>query len=102
MQLQNKLIPLYLPPHASHLLQPLDVACFGPLKELYGQQIEDFMRNGINHVDKTDFLQTYKRIQPQFFSLGNIDSAFFASGLASYKPTRVLRLVDLLNTNTPR
>jgi hypothetical protein len=29
-----------MPAHASHLLQPLDVGCFGPLKQAYGRQIE--------------------------------------------------------------
>lgn len=31
--LQNRIILLILPPHTSHLLQPLDVAIFGPLKK---------------------------------------------------------------------
>jgi hypothetical protein len=34
----NKIIPLYMPPHSSHLLQPLDVGCFGPLKKAYGRE----------------------------------------------------------------
>ncbi|KAH7464397.1 hypothetical protein FOMA001_g17659 [Fusarium oxysporum f. sp. matthiolae] len=29
---ENKIITLCMPAHASHLLQPLDVGCFGPLK----------------------------------------------------------------------
>jgi hypothetical protein len=29
---QNKIITLCMPPHASHILQPLDVGCFAPLK----------------------------------------------------------------------
>ena len=27
----NKIVPLCLPPHSSHLTQPLDISCFGPL-----------------------------------------------------------------------
>ncbi|KAF1924141.1 CENP-B protein, partial [Didymella exigua CBS 183.55] len=32
---EKKIITLCMPPHSSHLLQPLDVACFSPLKRLY-------------------------------------------------------------------
>jgi hypothetical protein len=34
---QNNIITLCMPPHSSHLLQPLDVGCFGPLKQAYGR-----------------------------------------------------------------
>jgi hypothetical protein len=33
-----------MPPHSSHLLQPLDVGCFGPLKKVYGREIEPLIR----------------------------------------------------------
>ncbi|BCS24404.1 uncharacterized protein APUU_40848A [Aspergillus puulaauensis] len=36
----NDIIPLCMPSHSSHLLQPLDVGCFGPLKRAYGGLIE--------------------------------------------------------------
>ncbi|KAM5521604.1 pogo transposable element with krab domain [Fusarium oxysporum f. sp. phaseoli] len=35
---ENKIITLCMPAHASHLLQPLDVGCFGPLKQAYGRE----------------------------------------------------------------
>ena len=38
------IITLCLPPHSSHLTQPLDVGCFSVLKRAYGRQIEDFIR----------------------------------------------------------
>jgi hypothetical protein len=56
---EHSIITLCMPPHSSHLLQPLDVGCFAVLERLYGQQIEGYMRNGVNHIDKPDFLQTY-------------------------------------------
>jgi hypothetical protein len=31
----NKIICICMPAHSSHLLQPLDVGCFGPLKRAY-------------------------------------------------------------------
>ena len=32
---KHKIICLCLPPHSTHLLQPLDVSVFGPLKQNY-------------------------------------------------------------------
>ena len=40
---ENKIVTLCMPAHSSHLLQPLDVGCFGPLKQLYSKEIEDLM-----------------------------------------------------------
>jgi hypothetical protein len=48
-----------MPPHTSHLLQPLDVGVFGPLKRSYGKLVEEMMVAGNNHIDKEDFLYLY-------------------------------------------
>lgn len=32
----NNILCVKLPPHSSHLTQPLNVGCFGVLKRLYG------------------------------------------------------------------
>ncbi|KAI2791755.1 hypothetical protein POX_c04633 [Penicillium oxalicum] len=34
---ENDIIPLCMPSHSSHLLQPLDVGCFAVLKRAYGR-----------------------------------------------------------------
>jgi hypothetical protein len=51
-----------MPPHSSHLLQPLDVGVFAVLKRLYGRAVENRMRCGINHINKDDFLTMYLEI----------------------------------------
>ena len=40
---EHNIITLCIPAHSSHLLQPLDIGCFGPLKKAYSQQIEDII-----------------------------------------------------------
>jgi hypothetical protein len=57
----NLIIVLCMPPHSSHLLQPLDVSCFSVLKRSYGALVQEQMRAGINHIDKDDFLELYVR-----------------------------------------
>ena len=49
---ENKSITLYMPAHSSHILQPLDVGCFSPLKKAYGRQIEHLMKASITHITK--------------------------------------------------
>jgi hypothetical protein len=41
---ENNIIPISMPPHSSHLLQPLDVALYSPLKRAYGDEINLFIR----------------------------------------------------------
>ena len=56
---ENSIIALCLPPHSSHLLQPLDVCCFSVLKRSYSKIVESWIRLGVNHIDKQDFLEAY-------------------------------------------
>jgi hypothetical protein len=44
---ENNIIPICMPAHSSHLLQPLDIGCFSPLKRAYGSLIEKLARLGI-------------------------------------------------------
>ena len=38
--LNYKIVPIYMPAHSSHLLQPLDVGCFLALKQAYGRSVK--------------------------------------------------------------
>ena len=50
-------IRLYcLPPHTTHLLQPLDVGLFGPLQHAYSKAVDDTMRTGVSGIFKGNFL----------------------------------------------
>jgi DDE superfamily endonuclease/Tc5 transposase DNA-binding domain/helix-turn-helix, Psq domain len=99
---EHSIITLCMPPHSSHLLQPLDVGCFSVLKRSYGRQIEGYMRNGVNHIDKQDFLEAYYAARTETMNLANIHSSFTATGLVPYDPERVLsRLHTQLKTPTP-
>jgi hypothetical protein len=70
-----------MPPHSSHLLQPLDVGCFGPLKTAFSRQNQDLIRNHIFHVTKADFLATFYTSFLTSVTESNIKSGFRGSGL---------------------
>ena len=42
--IEHKIITLYMPAHILHLLQPLDVGCFSPLKRVYGCEVQELAR----------------------------------------------------------
>jgi hypothetical protein len=98
----HNIITLCMPPHSSHLLQPLDVGCFGPLKQAYGRQVEDLMRAHINHVSKLEFLCGFREAFFASTTEKNIQGGFAGAGLVPYDPKRVLSKLDVwLRTPTP-
>jgi hypothetical protein len=92
----HQIIPLYMPAHSSHRLQPLDVSCFAPLKQIYGQRIQMSIQLGINHIDKQSFLAIYEYSRTKALSAANIRSGFTATGLVPYNPQRVLDSLDII------
>jgi hypothetical protein len=42
--LKQKILTLCMPAHSSHILQPLDVVCFSPLKLKYSQRVRALAR----------------------------------------------------------
>jgi hypothetical protein len=100
---ENKIITLCMPPHSSHLLQPLDVGCFAPLKKAYGQQVEDLMRSHINHITKLEFLPAFKAAFNASITKNNIYAGFRGAGLVPYNPDAVISKLDIrLRTPTPQ
>jgi hypothetical protein len=98
----NKIIALCLPPHSSHLTQPLDVGCFAALKKAYGRQAEILMRNRINHITKTEFLPCFIRAYNAAITSKNIQGGFRGAGLVPFDPDRVIMALDVkLRTPSP-
>lgn len=91
--LNHSIIVLCMPPHSSHLLQPLDVGCFAVLKRSYGSLVEQKMGLGVNHIDKLEFLPLYQQARAQALSESNIKSSFRATGLMPLNPDAVLSLL---------
>lgn len=98
----NNIITLCMPPHSSHILQPLDVGCFGPLKKAYGRQIEEMMRAHISHITKDDFFPAFYAAFLDAMTESNIQGGFRGAGLVPFNPESVLSTLDLrLRTPTP-
>ncbi|KAL6158071.1 MFS-type transporter clz9 [Exserohilum turcicum] len=99
---ENNIYTLCMPPHSSHLLQPLDVGCFSPLKRAYSREVESLIRNHINHITKLEFLPAFKAAFDRSFTPANIRSAFQGAGLVPLQLDAVLSKLDIkLRTPTP-
>jgi hypothetical protein len=99
---ENKIIPICIPPHSSHLLQPLDIGCFAVLKRAYSRLVKFRMRCGSNHVDKLDFLEVYPLARTEAFKSETIKNSFGAAGLVPFSPERVISKLNIrLRTPTP-
>ncbi|KAK6224541.1 transposase [Colletotrichum tabaci] len=80
---QNKIYLLYLPPHSSAVLQPLDVAVFSPLKQAYRKEVgylDDWVTDS-TVAGKRAFLECYFKARKASITSQNIKSGWRASGL---------------------
>jgi hypothetical protein len=84
-----------MPPHSSHLLQPLDVGCFSPLKKAYGRQVEDLIRSHINHITKIEFLPAFKAAFDSAITGDNIRTGFRGAGLVPFNPDAVISKLEV-------
>ena len=73
--LNNNIHLLMLPPHTSHLLQPLDVGVFGPLKSAMSKCLDQLIRTGIARLEKVEWVEKYIEARPYAFTQSNIDGA---------------------------
>ena len=92
---ENNIITLCMPAHSSHILQPLDISCFGPLKKAYGRQIEDLMKASITHITKEDFLPAFYTAFHDSMTKENIQGGFRGAGIIPFDPERVISTLDL-------
>jgi len=91
-----------MPPHSSHLLQPLDVVPHLLLKRHYSDGISLLARSRIHHVNKETFLPAFKEAHKKTFILENVRAGFRGARLVLYDLEVVLSKLDVqLRTPTP-
>jgi hypothetical protein len=92
---EKKIITLCMPLHLSHLLQLLDVACFSPLKRLYGDEISALVRGCIYYINKETFLLAFKATFSKVFTAENVCAGFRGAGLVPHNLEVVLLKLDV-------
>jgi len=81
---------LCLPPHSTHILQPLDVSCFQPMKQYHSQAINSAIQYLDFEFSKLEFLHALDDIRKKTFKLKTIQSAFRKCGLVPFNLKIVL------------
>ncbi|XP_057316504.1 uncharacterized protein LOC130657532 [Hydractinia symbiolongicarpus] len=83
---ENQVILYCLPPHTAHVLQPLDVGLYGPLKTYFSRITDKIQiarlgitRNG--QISKTEFSAVFKLEYEETFSYARILSSFRSCGI---------------------
>ena len=93
--LEQKILTLCMPSHSSHILQPLDVVCFSPLKRKYSQRIRDLARRRVFHINKEGFLPAFRDAFFDVFTEENCRKSFEASGLVPINAQVVLDRLEV-------
>ena len=84
-----------MPAHSSHILQPLNVVCFSPLKLKYSQRVRDLARRRIFHINKEGFLPAFRDAFFNVFTTENYKKAFKALGLVPIDAAVVLNRLNI-------
>ena len=84
---------MILPPHFSHLTQPLDVGVFGPLKRILASKLEPLLRTGVPRIHKPEFTSGFIKARELAFRESNVLGGFRGTGIHPYYPPKVLRQV---------
>ena len=93
---EKNIILLCMPPHSSYLLQPLNVACFSPLKRKYGDAVSGLARNRTHYISKETFLLAFKAAFKQSITKENIQASFRGASLVPHDPQAVLSKLDVV------
>lgn len=98
---ENKIVTLCMPAHSSHILQPLDVGCFAPLKVRYSQRVRALASRRVFHIDKMGFLPAFRDAFFETFTKENILGGFRGAGLVPLDAQRVLDKLDIRPQTPP-
>lgn len=97
----HNIIPFGLPPHLTHLLQPLDVVCFQPYKHYHAKALDLLVRDGLTNISKLEFLSIIEGVRVQAFKTSTIQSAFQKTGIFPFNPQHILEDVAGRMPRTP-
>ena len=88
---------LILPPHTSHVLQPLDVSVFAPLKRALAVETDQASRLQAGRIPRSEWTSMYIRAREAALRPANIKSGFKATGLCPLSPITVLEKLSAVH-----
>ena len=83
---QDNIVIFVLPAHISHVLQPLDVACFGPFQKMYNSECHKLIRKNTCGIIRYDICSLTSKVYFKALSAENLQAAFRKTGIYPYNP----------------
>ena len=77
----HNIILFSLPPHTTHMLQPLDVGVFGPFARAWSKRCNDYIAEYMQEIPRDQFVKHYMETRQQTFKDTTIRAAFQKSGI---------------------
>ena len=93
--MNNNIIFMVLPPHSSHLTQPLDVGVFKSLKTFMASAIEPLVGTELPRIMKAEWLLAYVTAHDGAFSIRNIEGGFHGTRIIPLDPFKVINHIRL-------
>jgi hypothetical protein len=100
--MEHNIVLIVLPPHTTHLTQPLDVAVFGPLSTAHGQAVDRLSRTGLARLTKAEWVDIYIKARQKAIVKKNIKAAWKGAGLIPLNRFKVLNHLADGKTTTPK
>lgn len=98
----NRIYLCVLPPHSSHITQPLDRSVFASLKQEYRQQLESYGYDDVGAAQsKQIFLRSYAAARKKALTNRNIRSGWRATGLWPVDISVPLQTLESLPSEQP-
>ena len=97
----NDIQLVFLPPHTSHVTQPLDLTCFSPIKSRYRAHIQELASlDDSAKIKKERFISAYNKARTEGLGPRTIRNGFRAAGLEPFDPNKALSSPFVLQTET--
>lgn len=97
----HNIIIFTLPPHSTHVTQPLDVGIFQPMKHYHSEVIDEVIRLGAVNFNKQDFFASFMSLRAKAFTESNILSAWKHTGFFPFAPKIVMEKIRLTQPVSP-
>lgn len=86
---QQNIVLFILPAHTSHILQPLDVGCFGPFQRMFNSTCHRFIRDTSATITRYNICELSCKVYSKALSAENLHSAFKRSGIYPLDSTAI-------------
>ena len=86
----NDFVLMLLPPHSSHLMQPLDVGVFFPLKQAMGSFVDRIYRTGISRIQKAEWFECFIKARAKAINKKNIEGGWRGAGIYPMNLSKIL------------